>query len=73
MIRLPGTREKRRPQSEYVKDVLALVTGTVLVMLVWLAIGGGTYHLAPDTEMGSRSVGSQPISAIGAVTVGLER
>jgi hypothetical protein len=30
--------------SEDFKDVLALVIGTVLVMLVWLAIGGGTYR-----------------------------
>jgi hypothetical protein len=30
--------------SEYVKDVLALVTGTVLVMLVWFAIGGAVYR-----------------------------
>jgi len=73
MIRLPGTREKRRPQSEYVKDVLALAIGTVLVMLVWLAIGGGTFRRSPDTEMGSRSVGSQPVYAIGTVAVGLER
>ena len=73
MIRLPVTRERRRPLSESVKDVLALVVGTVLVMLVWLAIGGGTYRLSPDTEIDSRSVGSQPVSAIGAVTVGLER
>jgi len=59
--------------SEYVKDVLALVIGTVLVMLVWLAIEAGTYRLSPDTEIGSRSVASQPVPAIGAVTVGLER
>jgi hypothetical protein len=59
--------------SEHLKDVLALVIGTVLVMLVWLAIGGGTYRLSPDTETGSQSVGSQPISAIGAATVGQER
>ena len=59
--------------SEYFKDVLALVIGTVLVMLIWLAIGGGTYRLSPDTEMASRSVGSQSVSAIGAVTVGIER
>jgi len=71
MIRLPVGR--CRALSEYVKDVLALVIGTVLVMLVWLAIGGGTYRLSPDTEMGSRSGGSQPVSAVGAVTVELER
>jgi hypothetical protein len=59
--------------SEYFKDVLALVIGTALVMLVWLSIGGGTYRLSPDTDMGSRSVGSQPVSAIRAATVGLER
>lgn len=59
--------------SEYFKDVLALVIGTVLVMLVWLAIGGRTYRLSPDIGMGSRSVASQQISAMGAVTVGLER
>ena len=54
-------------------DVLALAIGTLLVTLVWLAIGSGTYRLSPDTEMGSRSVESQPVSAIGATTVGLER
>jgi len=59
--------------SEYLEDVLALVIGIGLVMLLWLAIGGGTYRLSPDTEAGSRSVGSQPISAIGAATVGQER
>jgi len=59
--------------SEYFKDVLALAIGTVLVMLVWLAIGGGTYRLSPDPEMGSRRVGFHPVSAIGAATVGRER
>jgi hypothetical protein len=59
--------------SEYFKDVLALVIGTVLVMLVWLAIGGGMYRLSPDPDMGSRSVGSQAAPAIRAATVGLER
>jgi len=73
MIRLPVARERRRPMSEYLKDVLAIGIGIGLVMLVWLAIGGGTYRLSPDTEADSRSVGSQPISAIGAATVGLER
>jgi hypothetical protein len=29
--------------SEYFKDVVALVIGTVLVMLVSLAIGSGAY------------------------------
>ena len=29
--------------SEYFKDVVALVIGTVLVMLVSLAIGGAAY------------------------------
>jgi hypothetical protein len=43
--------------SEYFKDVLALVGGTVLVMLVWLTIGGGTYRLSPDTEMRSEASG----------------
>ncbi len=65
---MPVTRGRCRPLSEYIKDMLALVIGTVLVMLVWLAVGGGTH-----TEMGSRSGGSQPVSAVGAVTVGLER
>ena len=32
--------EREVPMSEYFKDVLALVTGTALVMLVWLAIVG---------------------------------
>ena len=48
--------------SEYVKDVLAFVVGTVLVTLVWVAIGGGTYRLSPDTEMGPRSAGSRPFA-----------
>jgi hypothetical protein len=73
MIRLPSTRERRRPLSDSFKDVLALVIGTVLVMLVWVAIEGGTYRLLPGTKMNSRSVSSQPVSAIGAVTVGIER
>ena len=59
--------------SEYLKDVLALVISTVLVMMVWFAFGGGTYRRSPDTETGSRSVGSRPVSTIGAVSVGLER
>lgn len=59
--------------SEYVKDVLGLVIGTVLVTLVWFAIGGGTYRLSPDAEIGSRSVSSRSVSTAGAVTVGLER
>ena len=49
--------------SEYFKDVLALVIGTVLVILVWLVIGGGAYRPPAGTEMGSRSVGSRPVSA----------
>jgi hypothetical protein len=73
MIRLPATRERRRPLSDSFKDVLALVIGTVLAMLVWVAIEGGTYRLSPGTKMNSRSVSSQPVSAIGAVTVGIER
>jgi hypothetical protein len=59
--------------SEYRKDVLALVLGTVLVTLVWLAIGGGTYRLSRDTDIGSRNAGSRPVSAIRAVNVGMER
>jgi len=59
--------------SEYLKDGLALVIGTVLVMLVWLALGGGPYRLSPDTAIGSRSAASQPASAIRSVAVGLER
>ena len=59
--------------SEHFKDVLALVISTVLVTLVWLAIGGGTYRLSPDTETHSRSVESRPVSTIGAVSVGLGR
>jgi hypothetical protein len=55
MTRLPATRERRPPLSDSFKDVLALVIGTVLVMLVWVAIEGGTY---------SRNVSSQPVSAI---------
>lgn len=59
--------------SDYLKDVLAFTIGIVLVMLVWRAIGGGTYRLLPDTEMDSRSVGSHAVSAYQAVSVGLER
>ena len=73
MIRLPVTRERRRLLSEYVKDVLALVIGTVLVMLVWFSVEGGvSRRLSPDTDMDSRGVGSQPVSAIGAATVARE-
>jgi hypothetical protein len=50
--------------SEYFKDVLGLVVGTVLVMLVWFAIGG-TYRLSPDAETGSHS---RSVSTVGAVT-----
>jgi hypothetical protein len=56
--------------SEYVKDVLGLVVGTVLVMLVWFALGGGTYRLSPDAETASRS---RSVSTMKTVTVGLER
>lgn len=59
--------------SEYFKDVMAFVVGTVLVMMVWFALGGGMYRPSPDREMDSRSAASQPVSAIGAATVGLER
>jgi hypothetical protein len=57
--------------SEYSKDVLALVISTVLVTLVWLAIG--TYRLSSDTELDSRSAEFRPVSAVEAVNVGLER
>jgi hypothetical protein len=59
--------------SEYRKDVLALVISTALVTLGWLVIGSGTYRLSRDTETGSRRAESRPVSAIGAVNVGLER
>ena len=59
--------------SEYFKDVLTFVIGTVLVMMVWLALGGGIHRLSPDREMDSRSAGSRSVSAIEAATVGLER
>ena len=59
--------------SDYLKDVLALMIGIVLVMLVWRGMGGGTYRLLPDTEMDPRSVGSHAVSAHQAVSVGLER
>lgn len=59
--------------SDYLKDVLALLIGIVLVMLVWRAIGGGTYRLLPDTEMDPRSIRSHPLSAHQAVSAGLER
>jgi len=51
--------------SEFFKDVLALVIGTVLVMLLGLSIEGGAYRiLSPDTRMDSRGVDSQPVPAI---------
>jgi hypothetical protein len=51
--------------SEFFKDVLALIIGTVLVMLVWLSIEGGAYRiLSPDTRMDSRGGDSQPVPAI---------
>jgi hypothetical protein len=60
--------------SEYFKDVLALVSGTLLVLLVWLAIGSGMYRFSPDTDMGSQRVEARPAAgAIGAATVGRER
>jgi hypothetical protein len=59
--------------SEYFKDVLALVISTVLVTMVWFGFGGGMYRRSSDTEAGSRSVESRPVSTIGAVSVGLER
>ena len=55
--------------SEYFKDELAVVIGTVLVMLVWLVMWGGTHRLLP---MDPRSAES-PVSAVGTVSVGLER
>jgi hypothetical protein len=57
--------------SEYFKDVLALVISTALVTLVWLAVG--TYRLSRDAGMDSRSAESRPVSAVEAVTLGLER
>ena len=55
--------------SDYLKDVLALVIGIVLVMLVWRAVGGGTYRSLPDTQMEPRSVGSHAVSAHQTVSV----
>ncbi len=49
--------------SDSVKDVLALVIGTVLVMLVWVAIEGGTSRPSPGTRIDARSISSQPASA----------
>ena len=48
--------------SDYFKDVLALVVGTVLVMMVWFALGGGMHRLSPDREMDSRSGGSAVVA-----------
>jgi len=56
--------------SEYFKDELAVVIGTVLVMLVWLVMWGGTYRLLP---MDPRSAESQPVSAVGTKSVAPER
>ena len=51
---------------EYLKDVFALAVAIVLlVMLVWLPTWGGMYRLPPNTDMGSRTIRSQPVSAMG--------
>jgi hypothetical protein len=73
MTRLPATRERQPPLSDSFKDVLALVIGTVLVMLVWIAIEGGTSRPSPGTKIDSRGVSSRSVTTTGAVTGGLER
>ena len=60
--------ERRRLMSDSLRDVLVFVVGTALLMVVWFAIGGGTYRLSPEMKMDSQTVGSPPVSAI--VTVG---
>ena len=51
--------------SEYLKDVFALVIAIVLLMLMGLPTWGGMYRLPPETDMGSRSIRSQSVSATG--------
>jgi hypothetical protein len=58
--------------TEYLKDVFALVLAVVLLMLMWLPTRGGTHRLPPETGMGSRSVSSQPVSAIGTASAAEE-
>jgi hypothetical protein len=66
--------------SEDFKDVLALVIGTVLMMLVWLAIEGGSRveEFAQDTKAhlsealpGEAAI--HPASAIGEAPQGVSR
>ncbi len=53
-------------------DVFDLVTAIVLLMLMWLPTWGGMYRLPPETDMGSRSIRSQPVSAIGSASAAEE-
>ena len=67
--------------SEYFKDVLALVIGTVLLMLVWLAIGGGSraeeflQHALEHVSDSFRQeeVAIRPASATEEVRLGMPR
>jgi hypothetical protein len=58
--------------SECPKDVFALVIAIVLLMLMWLPTWGGMYRLPPETDLGSRSIRSHPVSAIGRASVAEE-
>jgi len=65
-------RSNRQAVSECPKDVFALVIAIVPLMLMWLPTWDGMYRLPPETDKGSRSIRSQPVSAIGSASVAEE-
>lgn len=66
VVVLIGLGERRRLRSDSLRDVLALVVGTAVLMVVWFAVWDGTYRLSPEMQMDAHAVGSPPVSAIGA-------